>query len=228
MSMKVVIGIVGGLFVLVVAVIFAIPDPGKKALRQEETALQGVSGWRVRTQVSKNGRPMVQRVYAAVCPDKEHVIEEAMENFAEYVRIGDDEYYRKNSYTWVKGSPGPDLLAPLPAPRPCLSNPGEPSSRPPGGAEEMRLALEMDIKDGQIMRGQVKPNSGSPCREWSITRFTERNRLGTYTACLSETTNLPMYVLAMNENFNMSFQWNPAVEIEAPDMNSRGAAPKWE
>jgi hypothetical protein len=228
MNMKVVIGIAVGVVLLVVAVVFAIPDPAKKALRQEETALQGVSSWRIRTQISRNGRPKLQRAYMAVCPDKEHVLEENMGDFAEYIRIGDDEYYRKNSYTWVQGSPGPDLLTPLPTPRPCLSNPGEPSSRPPAGAEEMRLALEMDIKEGQIHKGEVKPNSGSPCREWSITRMTQLNRLGSYTACLSETTNLPMYIRAMNDDFSMSFQWNPAVTIEAPDLNSRGDAPKWE
>jgi hypothetical protein len=226
MSTKVLIGILAGIVFLAVAVIYAIPNPGKKALRQEEEALQGVSSWRIFTQLSRNGRPTVNRTHAAVCPDKEHIIENAMEDFAEYIRIGDDVYYRKNSYTWVQGTPGPDLFAPLPTPRPCLSNPGEPSSRPPGGAEEMRLALEVDIKDGQIAKGELKANNDNPCREWSITRFTQRNQLGSYTTCLNETNNLPMYIRALNDDFNMSFAWNAPVTIEAPDINARGTAPK--
>jgi hypothetical protein len=93
----------------------------------------------------------------------------------------------------------------------------------------MRLALETDIKDGNIQKGEVKANSGSPCREWSIMRFTENNRLGSYTVCLSETDNLPRYIRAANDNFNMSFEWNPSLTIEAPDMTSRfGAPPKME
>ena len=92
----------------------------------------------------------------------------------------------------------------------------------------MRLALEIDIKDGQIQKGEVKANNGSPCREWSIMRFTETNRLGSYTTCLSETDNLPRYIRAANDNFNMYFEWNLPVTIEAPDMNSPGAAPRME
>jgi hypothetical protein len=33
---------------------------------------------------------------------------------------------------------------------------------------------------------------------------------------------------AANDNFNISFEWNPSVTIEAPDMNSPGTAPKIE
>jgi hypothetical protein len=225
MSPKGVIGIIVGVVLLLVVAYYAIPNPGKKALKKEELALDDVSSWRISLEISRNGRPFVRRAHAASCPDKEHIVETAMEDFAEYIRIGDDIYYRKDSYTWVKGTPGPDLFAPLPTPRPCLSNPGEPSSRPPGGAEEMRLALEGDIKDGHIEKGALQDNSGSPCREWSIMRFTETNRLGSYTACLSETDNLPRYIRAANDNFHMYFEWNPSVTIEPPDMNAPGTNP---
>lgn len=226
MSAKGVIGIIAGVVLLPVLVYFAFPNPGKKALRQEETALEDVTSWRIGTEISKNSRPIVSRMHAAICPDKEHIIEHAMMDFAEMIRIGDDVYYRKNNLTWIKGMPGADLFAPLPTPRPCLSNPGEPSSRPPGGAEEMRMALEVDIKDGHIEKGELKDNNGSPCQEWNIMRITETNRLGSYTTCLSEADNLPRYIRGANDNFNMSFEWNPSVIIEAPDMNSPGTPPK--
>jgi hypothetical protein len=225
MSGKVVIGIAIGFVLLMVIAYNVIPNPGKKALQREETALEDVSSWRISTSISRDGRPVVSRAHAASCPNKEHIVESAMSDFAEYIRIGDDVYYRKDSYTWVKGTPGPDLFAPLPSPRPCLTNPGEPSTRPPGGAEEMRLALETDIKDGKIEKGEVRDNGGSPCREWTVMRFTQNNKLGSYTTCLSETDNLPRYIRASNDNFNMTFEWNPSVPIEPPDMNSPGKAP---
>ena len=226
MSAKGVIGIITGFVLLLVLAYFAFPNPGKKALRQEEAALADVSSWRIGTEISRNSRPLVSRTHAAICPDKEHIIEHAMMDFAELIRIGDDVYYRKNSLTWIRGTPGADLFAPLPTPRPCLSNPGEPSSRPPGGAEEMRLALEVDIKDGHIERGDLKDNNGHPCREWNVTRITETNRLGSYITCLSEADDLPSYIHAANDSFVISFEWNPSVLIEAPDMNSPGAPPK--
>lgn len=225
MGIKGVIGIaIGGVLLLVVAY-YAIPNPGKKALHKEQVALEDVTSWRIRTELSRNSRPVAGRAHAAICPDKEHILETNMGDFSEYIRIGDDVYYRKNRYTWVKGTPGPDLFAPLPMPRPCLSDPGEPSSKPPGGAEQMRLALETDIKDGHIDKGEVKANGGNPCREWTIMRFTATDRLGSYTACLSETDYLPQYIRAANDNFNMSFEWNLSVTIEPPDMNSPGKAP---
>jgi hypothetical protein len=208
-----------------IVVYYSIPNPGKKALHREELALSDVSSWRTFTSISKNGRPKVQRNYAAQCPDKEHILERNMEDLAEYIRIGDDTYYRKNSYQWVKGDPGPDLFLPMPTPRPCLSNPGEPSSRPPGGAEEVRLALESDIKDGRIEKGETKTSNGKPCQEWSITRFTERNTLGNYTACLNVTDSLPQYIRDENEDFHMTFEWNTPVTIEAPDLDSPGKMP---
>ena len=225
MSVKGVIGIAIGVVLLLVAAYYAIPNPGKKAWQREQKALEDVTSWRISTQVSRNSRPAALRIHAASCPDKEHVLEEVMGDFAEYIRIGDDVYYRKNTYEWVKGTPGPDLFTALPMPRPCLSDPGEPSSKPPGGAEEMRLSLESDIKEGEISKGQVKANGASPCREWTIMRYTATNKLGSYTACLSETDNLPRYIRAANDSFNMTFEWNPSVTIEAPDMNSRGTAP---
>jgi hypothetical protein len=121
MSGKGVLGIAAGVVLLLVIAYYAIPNPGKKALQGEEIALEDVSSWRISTYVSRDGRPLMSRVHAASCPNKEHIIETAMLDFAEYIRIGDDIYYRKDSYTWVKGTPGPDLFAPLPTPRPCLT-----------------------------------------------------------------------------------------------------------
>jgi len=224
MSSKGVIGIAVGLVLLIVVIIFAVPNPGKKALRREQLALDDLTSWRFAIQISKNGRPKTSRVYAAQCPSKEHILEQDEGDFSEYIRIGDDEYYRKNTYQWVKGAPGPDLLLPLPTPRPCLSNPGEPSSRPPGGAEAMRLALETDIKDGRIEKGERKSNQGNPCQEWSVTRLSG-DRLASYIVCLSEANGLPLYSRNASEDFYMYFDWGASVTIEPPDLTPPGKEP---
>jgi hypothetical protein len=224
MGTKVAVGTLLGVILLIIVLYFAFPNPGKKALQHEQLALNDVTSWRIATQISKNSRPKVSRTHVAICPDKEHILENDEGDFSEYIRIGDDEYYRKNTYQWIKGAPGPDLFLPLPTPRPCLSNPGEPSSRPPGGAEEMRLALEGDIKEGKIDKGQKKDYRGSPCQEWTIMRF-GGSKLGSYTTCLSESDNLPRYIRDVTENFYMYFEWGPSLTIEPPDLTPPGKMP---
>jgi len=224
MSPKVLIGIAVGVILLTVVIYFAIPDPGKKALQREQLAMNDLTSWRIVIQISKNSRPKISRIYAAQCPNKEHILESDEGDFSEYIRVGDDVYYRKNSYQWIKGTPGPDLFLPLPTPRPCLSNPDEPSSRPPGGAEEMRLALESDLKEGHIEKGERRVIQGNACQEWSVARFLG-NKLGSYITCLSETTNLPVYARNASEDFHMDFEWGAAVNIEPPDMTPPGKMP---
>jgi len=224
MSSKGFIGIGVGVVLFIVVIYFAVPNPGKKALQREQMALEDVTSWRIAIQVSKNGRPAIGRVYAAQCPNKEHILENNEADFSEYIRIGDDEFYRKNTYQWIKGAPGPDLLLPLPTPRPCLSNPGEPSSRPPGGAEAMRLALETDMKDGHIEKGEKKNYQGNTCQEWSVTRFSG-DKLANYIVCLSEASHLPVYTRDASENFHMDFEWGASVTIEPPDLTPPGKMP---
>ena len=218
------IGVCAGVILLVVIGIAAFPNPGKKAFQREEQALGQVTSWRIMTEISKNSRPKVRRTYAAVCPDREHVLEKNQGDFSEYIRIGDDEFYRKNTYQWVQGKPGPDLFLPLPTPRPCLSTPGDPSSRPPGGSEAMRLELETEIKDGQIDKGVQKNFQGKQCQEWSVSRMI-MDRMGLYFTCLNLADGLPVYSRDMTENFYMYYTWNAEVTIEAPDLTPPGTMP---
>jgi hypothetical protein len=219
MSTKGVLGIAAGIILLLVAVYYAMPNPGKKALENEVTAVNNVSSWRIRTVISKNGRVYFTRVHVAVCPDKEHILENGVDNFAEYIRIGDEIYYRNGSMKWVKGTPGPDLFTPFPTPRPCLSNPNEPSSNLPGGAEELRQWIEADAKEGTIAKGEMQNFNGASCREWDVSRINNRNQLGSYKVCLNESNSLPVYWQSANERFGMYFEWDPSISITEPDMN---------
>jgi hypothetical protein len=219
MSTKGVLGIAAGVILLLIVAYYAIPNPGKKAFEAEAIAMNNVSSWRIRTEVSVNSRPLLTRVHVASCPDREHILENGLNSFGEYVRLGDEIYYRNGSMKWVKGTPGPDLFTPFPTPRPCLTNPDEPSTNLPGGAEEMRQWIESDMKEGTISKGDLQTFKGTSCREWNVTRITPQNRLGSYKVCLNETTSLPVYWRSANERFSMYFEWDPSLSIEPPDMN---------
>ena len=224
MSTKALIGTLAGIVLLMVVAYYAWPNPGKNVLRAEESAVNNAGSWRITTVVSRNSRPFIHRWHVAQCPDKEHILEEGPDDYSEYIRVGDDVYYRKNGMKWTKGTPGPDLFLPMPTPRPCLSNPAEPSSLLPGGAEEMRLMLESDAKDGHIEKGEAKQYKGSACQEWSISRLNERNQLGNYITCIG-TDNLPRYMRSANEDFFIYFEWEPSLTIEVPDLN--GTPAQW-
>jgi hypothetical protein len=222
MSPKGVLGIVGGIVLLMAVAYYAMPNPGRKALVREEIAVNGVSSWRIHTEISVNGRVMVSRTHVAECPDRERIMERGMDNYAEYARLGNDIYYRKGNLKWVKGTPGPDLFTPFPSPRPCLSNPNEPSSNPPGGAEEIKQWIETDIKDGRISKGEIQDFKGQKCQEWSVSRFTSQNQLGSYNVCLRESDGLPVYWKSYNERLGIYFEWDPTIRIQPPDMNASG------
>jgi hypothetical protein len=88
----------------------------------------------------------------------------------------------------------------------------------------MRLALENDLKDGHIEKGEKKQYRGNPCQEWTVSRF-QGDRLASYITCLTEASNLPLYTRSDNEDFYMYYEWNPAVTIEPPDLTPPGKAP---
>src|SRR5215831_20382320 len=133
MSGKGMLGIAGVIILLLAVAYYALPNPGKKAFEKEEIVMNGVTSWRIHSEVSRNGKVYISRTHVAECPDKERIMERGLDNFSEYIRLGDDIYYRKGNMKWVKGTPGPDLFTPFPTPRPCLSNPNEPSTNPPAG-----------------------------------------------------------------------------------------------
>src|SRR5256885_10314740 len=110
MSGKGVLGIAAAVILLMGVAYYAMPNPGKKALKGEVIAMNNVTSWRITTEVSSNGRILLKRTHAAMCPDKERIVEMGLDNISEYVRLGDDIYYRKGNMKWVKGTPGPDLF----------------------------------------------------------------------------------------------------------------------
>jgi len=222
MSGKGMLGIAGVIILLLAVAYYALPNPGKKAFEKEEIVMNGVTSWRIHSEVSRNGKVYISRTHVAECPDKERIMERGLDNFSEYIRLGDDIYYRKGNMKWVKGTPGPDLFTPFPTPRPCLSNPNEPSTNPPGGEEETKQWIESDIKEGRISKGEMQEFKGATCREWNVSRITAENRLGSYNACIREGDGLPVYWKSLNENFGIYFEWDPTIRIQPPDLSQSG------
>jgi hypothetical protein len=194
-------------------------SPGEKEFKQMQQAMERVHSWRIVTQISSRGMLAVQRTHEAVCPDQEHIVESSTSTGgAEYIRLKDDVYYRGLRPTWTKGMPGPDLFFPFPTPRPCLSDPGQPSSQPGGGAEEMRLALQHDMDDGSFEKGDLDRVAGASCREWKVLVTTAQNKMGSYTICIGEQDHLPHRIQSLNQDFTIQFEWNVPVMVQAPQM----------
>src|ERR1043165_9444577 len=112
------------LIALIAAVAYYMkPETHSIALANAATTMNASTSWRIQTVVRRNNQTIVQRTHEANCPDQEHIVEEGSRGIAEYVRLGDDVYYKKGLGPWVNGRPDPDLFAPFPSPRPCLTKP---------------------------------------------------------------------------------------------------------
>lgn len=175
-------------------------------------------------QVSSNGRLIVQRTHEAQCPDMEHITEQGMGGSAEFIRMSNLVYYRKDGRPWVQDANTPeDLFVPLVTPRPCMSNPGGTKTSAESGDTEWRNELKRAISDGTFKKGGIESVKGGTCRNWEVSLMNARNQLVAYTMCISEQDHLPRRIQLLRENVNMYFTWNVPVEVTAPDTASSSA-----
>ena len=219
MSLKALIGIFAGILLVIAAVYYKLPKAGKAVLEGEVAAMNSAQSWRIRTEFRKGEAASVTRVHVAICPDKEHIVEQKFGGTSEYIRIGDDIYSRQGSAPWKKGMPSPYLFAHFLSPRPCLTNPNEPNAKAPGGSAEMKEWIDEDVREARITKGELKDDDGGSCREWTVTRQYARAVTQGYVVCLGEGDHLPRYVNAERGAFLTKYQWNPTLTIEAPDMS---------
>src|SRR4030088_1988111 len=110
MSPKALLGILTGIILIVLVVYYSLPRSGKATLEAEVAAMNGAQSWRIRTELRQKNKVDVIRTHVAISPDKEHIVEEILGITAEYIRIGDDIYYRKGNTPWVKGTPNGNLF----------------------------------------------------------------------------------------------------------------------
>jgi len=222
MTPKALIGILAGIILLVVVVYYSLPKSGKATLEVEVAAMNAAQSWRIRTEMQGMGG-IVTRTHVAICPDKEHIVEEGRGPASEYIRIGDDIYWRKGATAWKKGMPnGSYFFMNILTSRPCLTNPNEPNAKVAGGAEELRQWIAEDIQLARITKGNEKLENDESCREWTVTRVQTvqlRSLKQEYVVCINENDHLPR-VMTATGGFVTHYDWNPSLVIEAPDMSA--------
>ena len=77
MSAKALVGILAGIVLLVMLLYFSLPKSGRQALESEVAAMNSALSWRIRTEMTLTGG-VVTRTHVAICPDKEHIVEQGL------------------------------------------------------------------------------------------------------------------------------------------------------
>jgi len=226
MSPKALTGILAGIVLLVMAVYFSLPKSGRRVLQSEVAAMNSARSWRIQTEMTLTGG-VVKRTHVAICPDKEHIVEQGLGPASEYVRIGDEIYWRKGAAPWQKGMPrGTYFFANVLTARPCLTNP-KPYTNEADGSEELQQWIADDVRLGKITKGDRKFEVDYDCQEWKVT---EEQTAGfsysrkEYVVCISETDHLPRTMKATG-GFSTKYEWNIPLTIEPPDLNAEPSEP---
>ena len=222
MSPKALIGILAGIVLLVVCVYYSLPKSGKAVLESQVAAMNSVQSWRIRTEINN-----VTRTHVAICPDKEHIVEQGLGQASEYIRIGDDVYWRKGATPWKKGMPTSSyFFVNVLTARPCLTNP-KPYTNEANGAEELRQWIADDVRTARITKGDMKFETDYDCREWKVTQeqtvafhYFKKE----YVVCIGEKDHLPRTMTATG-GYSTKYEWNIPLTIEAPDMNALPTEP---
>jgi len=227
MNAKTLVGILAGIVAFVAVVYYRLPKPGKGVLEAEVAAMNGAESWRIRTEMHGMG-VVITRTHVAICPDKEHIVEEGSGAASEYIRIGDDIYWRKGATAWKRGMPTSSyFFAKILTARPCLTNP-KPYTNEADGTEELRQWIAEDIEQARITKGDLKFENDEQCREWKVTRL-ERVQLQTlkqeYVVCIGEIDHLPRAMRTADGAFVTRYEWNPKITIEEPDRNAPTSEP---
>jgi len=226
MSVKILIGILSGIVLLVVCVYCSLPRSGKQVLESEVAAMNSARSWRIQTEMTLTGG-VVTRTHVAICPDKEHIVEQGLGPASEYLRIGDEIYWRKGATPWKKGMPTSSyFFANILTARPCLTNP-KPYTNEANGAEELRQWIANDVRLGKITKGDRKFEVDYDCQEWKVTQeqtvkyhYFEKE----YVVCINETDHLPRTMTATG-GYSTKYEWNIPLTIETPDLNVESGEP---
>lgn len=190
---------------------------GEKEFKLQQKAIKEVKSWKIRTQISSNGRLLLDRRHEANCPDQEYISESGGYQSGEYTRIGDNMYWRRDRGVWTEGKSPNDLFQPFPTPRPCMTNPAE-FARETNGIDEMQQYLQTVIDQGNFTKGELQTVGKDQCRDWTVQALNERRQLVATTFCINETDHLPRRMQSAGEAFTITYDWNVPVTVEKPDL----------
>lgn len=200
-------------------------------LARSDWAVSRAKSWRMRLQTTDSRFPREWMVIEAIPPNREHGwqrVDRAVPNLKyiagnlEYIRIGDDRYFRGDAMfghsaapQWVKLIPRdfPPLDGPLQL-RLHLTNP-----RTIGYSfDSVETSLWSIFHKLQMRPVGLKNYAGHECLEWAYTwKVKETGQLITDSLCIGTSDHLP-YRLTWGSGWaEVTYEWNPSVSIDVPE-----------
>ena len=204
-------------------------------LIRTDWAISRARSWRMRLESTDTKSPKEWMVIEAIPPDREHgwqhvdrtveagdSLTQRIAGDLEYIRLGDDRYFRgdamfghKASSQWIKLIPRdfPPLDGFLEY-RLHLSNP-----RTIGYSfDSIETSFWSNYHGVKMQPEGLKAYAGHTCREWSYTwTIEETGQVMHDTVCVGTSDHLPYHLTTSGGWAEITYEWNPHVTVDAPN-----------
>ena len=200
------------------------------ALVRSDWAVSRAKSWRMRLQTTDSRFPTEWTVIEAIPPNREHGWQRVDHDVPdlkyiagnlEYIRIGDDRYFRGDAMfghraapQWVKLIPRdfPPLGGPFDL-RLHLTNP-----RTIGYSfDSVETSLWSIFHNLQMRPVGLKNYAGHTCLEWTYTwRVKETGQPINDSLCIGTSDHLPYHLTTGGGGEEATYEWNPSVSVDAP------------
>jgi hypothetical protein len=204
-------------------------------LLRTDWAISRAKSWRMRLQSTDQKSPKEWMVIEAIPPDREHgwqhidrSIEEEDSKIKriagdiEYIRIGDDRYFRGDAMFGHKASSQWIKLIPRDFPpldgffeyRLHMSNP-----RTIGYSfDSIETSFWSNYHGVSMQPAALKNYLGHPCFEWSYNwTIEETRRVMRDTVCVGASDHLPYHLTTSGGWAEITYEWNPRITVDAPN-----------
>jgi hypothetical protein len=205
------------------------------SLLRTDWAISRTKSWRMRLQSTDPKLPKEWMVIEAIPPDREHgwqhvdrTVEtgdpqkQRIAGDLEYIRVGDDRYFRGDAMFGHKASSQWIKLIPRDFPpldgffeyRLHLSNP-----RTIGYSfDSIETSFWSNYHGVKMQAEGPKTYAGHPCLEWSYTwTIEETGRVMHDTVCVGTSDHLPYHLTTSGGRTEITYEWNPNLTVDAPN-----------
>jgi hypothetical protein len=200
------------------------------ALLRTDMAISRAKSWRMRLESTDPGAPKEWMVVEAIPPDREHGWQHVDRSVGgdgritgdlEYVRIGDDRYFRGDALFGHQGSSVWIKLIPRDFPpldgffdlRLHMSNP-----RTIGYSfDSVETSWWSNYRGVKMVPQGVRSYSGHACSESGYTwTIEETGRVMKDSVCIGVFDHLPYRLTTSGGFYEVSYEWNPRISVVAP------------
>jgi hypothetical protein len=205
-------------------------------LLQSDLAISRSKSWRLRIRRTDPRFPEPLIVREAILPDREHAWEHVdstasagdsrsihVKGDLEYIRIGDDRYFRGDAMSGHQAAPQWIKLIPRdPPPVGTYSEFGFQLTGPRSsdGIKWWIGNTLWDLYHGhgrQMRQVGIRRYSDHACLEWKVTYTNKETRqLEFDTLCIGVSDHLPYHLTLSDGWSEATYEWNPSVSIEVP------------